>query len=187
MESTRRHTGATDLALTDLGRVQAATLAPYLRCQQATVALSSPRRRARETAELAGYRCATTDNRLAEWDYGDAESPTTADICNTRNNCSVWSGPIVDGESLEQVAERVDSLVATLRGVEGVDVILFSHAHLLRILAARWCRLPAAAGQHLQLDPASVSTLGYERTTPCILRWNVTPGNRQTLAELQHS
>ena len=173
----RRHTGRTDIPLTEHGRAQASALAPLLSGLRPDRVLSSPLARARETCELAGFGAhVELDDRLLEWDYGEAEGRTTAEIREQDPAWSVWTHPIAGAEPLVSVADRVDSLIAELRpfGDDGV-VVLFAHAHLLRILGARWCDLPAAAGQNLVLDPASVSILGMEREAPCIERWNVVP------------
>jgi len=139
--------------------------------------LSSPLSRARQTCELAGFGPrAELDDRLLEWDYGEAEGRTTAEIRETDPGWSVWTHPIAGAEPLSSVAARVDSLLAELRPFGGEGTVLaFAHAHLLRILAARWCGRDAAAGQNLVLAPASVSVLGFEREAPCIERWNVVP------------
>ena len=171
----RRHTGRTDIPLTDVGRVQAARLAPILRDLHPDRVLTSPLLRASETCELAGFGDrAEPDDRLLEWDYGAAEGRTTADIRVEEPGWSVWTHTTEGAETLDAVGERVDSLLAEL-AAPGAVTMIFAHAHLLRILGARWCGLPAIAGQNLVLDPASVSLLGWERETPCIERWNVVP------------
>ena len=172
---TRRHTSTTDLGLTEHGVTQARALSEVLAGLEPELVLTSPRSRALETCRLAGFAATVTiDERLAEWDYGDAEGRTTADIRIDNPGWSVWTHPLPGGESLDHVGARIDGLVADLRVVDG-PVLLFGHAHLLRILAARWCGLSPGAGRHLVLDPASVSVLGYERETSAILRWNHTP------------
>ncbi len=161
--------------LTEHGVTQARALSQVLAGLEPEVVLTSPRSRASETCRLAGFAASVTiDERLAEWDYGDAEGRTTADIRIDNPGWSVWTHPLPGGESLDHVGARIDGLVADLRAVDE-PVLLFGHAHLLRILAARWCGLPPGAGRHLVLDPASVSVLGYERDTSAILRWNHTP------------
>ncbi len=170
---TRRHTGRTDLPLTEQGRQQAAGLRPILdRLAPATV-LSSPLQRARQTAALTGHDARVgIDDRLREWDYGTAEGRTTEEIQQTDPGWSVWTHPIDEGEQLADVARRADSLIADLEAGPG-DVLLFGHAHLFRILVARWCGLPPEDGARFVLDPASVSTLGHERSTRCVIRWNL--------------
>lgn len=175
--TSRRHTGRTDIPLTAEGRAQAAALAPVLADLAPDRVLTSPLVRARETCELAGLGAlAEPDDRLLEWDYGEAEGRTTAEIRETDPAWSVWTHPIAGAEPLDAVAARVDGVIADLQAMgDGAVVVLFAHAHLLRILGARWCGLPAAAGQRLVLDPASTSVLGHEREVPVIERWNVVP------------
>jgi probable phosphoglycerate mutase len=133
--------------------------------------LTSPRERARETARLAGHGEAAEDADLAEWDYGKLEGLTTQEIRETYPGWSIWSGPVPGGESADQVSDRLDRVVARCREVTG-RALLFGHGHALRALAARWLELPVADGQHLKLDTATVSVLGWERETPVVLRWN---------------
>jgi probable phosphoglycerate mutase len=172
----RRHTGRTDIPLTDEGRAQAAALVPILRDLHPDRVLTSPLSRARETCELAGFGDrAEVDERLVEWDYGKAEGRTTAEMREEQPDWSVWTHPIDGAEAIEAVADRVDALLAELDG-RGQVTLIFAHAHLLRILGARWCGWPATAGQNLVLDPASTSILGYEREVPTIDAWNVVPG-----------
>ena len=179
--SARRHTGRTDIPLNAEGRRLAASLQPVLAgltgIDDAHV-LVSPLQRARDTCALAGFADrAIVEPDLLEWDYGDAEGRTTANLRRTDPGWTVWSAPIPGGESLVDVGARADNLLARLV-TEGRLVVLFAHAHVLRVLAARWCALPPAAGRSLTLDPASVSILGHERETPVIERWNlVTTGD----------
>ena len=176
----RRHTGRTDVPLNDDGRRQAASLVGLLDGVRPSAVLTSPLSRARETCELAGFGAvAEVDPRLVEWDYGEAEGRTTAEIRERDPLWSVWTHQALGAETLSAVAARSDALLADLAlrhdlADPEVAVLLFAHAHLLRILAARWCQEPAVLGSHLVLDPASVSVLGHERETPCILRWNRT-------------
>lgn len=170
---TRRHTGRTDLPLTDEGRRQAAGLRPTLEQLTVTTVLSSPLLRARETAALTGHGDGlVVDDRLREWDYGTAEGRTTDELRRDTPGWSVWTHPIEGGEQLADVARRADDLIDDLEAFPG-DVLVFGHAHLFRILAARWCGFPAGAGARFVLDPASVSTLGQERATRSVIRWNV--------------
>lgn len=170
----RRHTGRTDIPLTEEGRAQAEALRPLLAGLRPDRVRSSPLTRASDTCRLAGFGDrATTDDRLLEWDYGAAEGRTTVEIRAERDPAwSVWTHPIADAEPLASVATRVDQLIAELTAAGGVS-LLFAHAHVLRVLAARWCALAPIDAQHLVLDPASVSVLGWERETPVIERWNV--------------
>ena len=165
-----RHTSTTDLPLTERGEEVARSLGPGLERDFALV-LTSPRRRARDTAELAGHGSAEADTDLAEWAYGDYEGVTTDEIRETVPDWTVWTHPSPGGESATEVAERLDRVVARLQGVEG-DALVFGHGHALRALAARWLGLPVADGRLFRLDTATVSALGYERQTPVVLRWN---------------
>lgn len=176
--TSRRHTGRTDIPLTDEGRAQATALRPRLAPLRPDRVLTSPLSRARETCELSGFGDhAEVDDRLIEWDYGAAEGRTTAEIRETDPAWSVWTHPIAEAETLASVAGRVDGVLADIRALgTGATVLVFAHAHLLRILGARWCGLHPSAGQHLVLDPASTSVLGYERESPVIERWNIAAG-----------
>ena len=166
-----RHTSTTDLPLTDEGRRVAEGLRDRLHHESFSLVLTSPRRRARDTARLTGHGGAEDDNDLAEWDYGELEGQTTPQIRETDPGWTIWEGAVPGGESAAQVTERLDRVVARCRAVEG-RVLLFGHGHALRALAARWLELPVAEGRHLRLDTATVSVLGWERDTPVVLRWN---------------
>jgi probable phosphoglycerate mutase len=134
--------------------------------------LTSPRQRAQETCNIAGYSTrAVVDENLAEWDYGDYEGRTTTDIRSKQVDWSIWSAPVPGGESIERVAERAQSIVEGAQSAGG-KVALFSHAHFLRILAAVWIGLTARSGRLLSLGTGSVSILGFERETRVIQEWN---------------
>jgi broad specificity phosphatase PhoE len=165
-----RHTSTTDLPLTEDGEEVARRLRPQLDRDFALV-LTSPRRRARETAELAGHGAAEVDADLAEWAYGDYEGVTSDEIRETVPGWTVWTHPSPGGESAAEVSERLDRVVTRLRGIEG-DALVFGHGHSLRALTARWLGLDVAEGRHFKLDTATVSVLGYERETPVVLTWN---------------
>jgi len=169
-----RHTSTTDLPLTSSGAEVARSLKPRLDRDFALV-LTSPRRRARDTAELAGHGAAAVDDDLAEWAYGDYEGVTSEEIRESVPGWTVWTHPSPGGESADKVAERLDRVVARLREVEG-DALVFGHGHALRALTARWLGLPVADGRLFRLDTATVSVLGYEHDTPVVLSWN-TPAN----------
>jgi probable phosphoglycerate mutase len=170
-----RHTSTTDLPLTANGVAVARSLRQTLARDFALV-LTSPRQRARVTAELAGHGTATVDADLAEWAYGDYEGITTDEIRKSVPGWTVWTHPSPGGESAAEVSGRLDRVVARLREVEG-DVLVFGHGHALRGLTARWLDLPVTEGRLFRLDTATVSVLGYERDTPVVLRWNA-PGHR---------
>lgn len=169
-----QHTGRTDIALTADGEREAAALAARLAARPFALVLTSPLGRARETARLAGYgETAVPTDDLREWDYGEYEGRTTADIRVERPGWSVWTDGVRGGETVDEVGTRVRRVIERARNAGG-DVALFGHAHALRILAACWLDLAPAEGRHFKLDPASISVLGYERETPVIVRWNET-------------
>jgi len=166
-----RHTGRTDVPLTDLGRAQAEALAPALAGHAYAIVMTSPLSRAAETARLAGFPDARTDPDLREWDYGALEGRLTTDIRDEFPDWSIWDGPWPNGETIDHIAGRCDRLVAQLRAVDG-DALLFAHGHVLRVLAARWLGMPATTGRSLALGTATISRLGWERDTPVIELWN---------------
>jgi broad specificity phosphatase PhoE len=169
-----QHTGRTDIAMTPDGERQSATLAARLAGRRFALVLSSPLARARDTARLAGYGdVAEPTDDLREWNYGDYEGRTTADIRRERPGWSVWTGGLPGGETVDEVGARVRRVIERSRNAGG-DVALFGHAHALRILAACWLGLAPADGRYFKLDAASISILGYERETPVIVRWNET-------------
>jgi probable phosphoglycerate mutase len=165
-----RHTSVTDLALTEEGERVAQGLPERLAGHVFDLVLTSPRVRARRTAELAGFADADVDEDLVEWAYGDYEGVTTVEIRETVPGWTVWTHPTPGGETAEEVATRLDRVVTRAREAE--RVLVFGHGHALRALTARWLDLPASAGRHFRLDTATVSTLGYERENPVLLRWN---------------
>lgn len=166
-----RHTSTTDLPLTEVGEQVAAGLRERLAGTDYELVLTSPRQRARRTAALAGFAEAEIDDDLAEWFYGDYEGITTPEIRRTLPGWTIWSHPVPGGESAVQVGARLDRVVARAAATDG-PVLLFAHGHSLRVLAARWLGLSVADGRHFRLDTATVSTLGLERESPVLLRWN---------------
>jgi broad specificity phosphatase PhoE len=173
-----RHTGTTDVALTDRGRADAVGLAPALAAWSFALVLSSPLARAVETGRLAGLGGGSEiDDRLREWDYGAYEGRTTAEIREDDPGWTIWRGPVPGGETIAQVAARADAVIARVEQVDG-DVALVSHGHLLRVLAARWVGLDPIEGRRLMLDTASLSVLSTEREHHAIRIWNsaVPPG-----------
>ena len=166
-----KHTSVTDLPLTDAGREVAGRLRDRLAGTRFDHVLTSPRRRARDTATLAGFADAQVDEDLVEWGYGAYEGVTTAEIRQTVPGWTVWTHPTPGGETAEQVTERLDRVVGRLREYGG-RVLVFGHGHASRALAARWLGLPVSEGRLLRLDTATVSVLGHERETPVVLRWN---------------
>jgi probable phosphoglycerate mutase len=168
-----RHTGRTDIPLTETGRAQAAALGRRIGDHPFALVLTSPLSRAVETARLAGHPEAIVDPDLAEWDYGALEGRTTPDIRTTYPGWTIWSGPWPDGETIDEVAARADRVLARcLDPVVAGDVLLVAHGHLLRVLAARWLRQPAAAGSMFALGTATVGILGWEHGHPVIETWN---------------
>jgi probable phosphoglycerate mutase len=171
-----RHTSTTDVPLTDVGVAQATALRRVVAGRTFALVLVSPMVRARDTARLVGLGDgAEVDPDLSEWDYGEYEGRTTAEIRAERPGWSVWTDGAPGGESPADVARRADRVIdrcRTAAGGEG-DVCVVAHAHLLRVLAARWIGLDAADGARLRLDTGTWSALGYEREAPVVLRWNV--------------
>ena len=177
-----RHTGRTDILLTPRGEAAATALAPLLVRRDIVAAFTSPAQRAVRTAELAGLADAKPDPDLWEWDYGGYEGLTTREIQERRPGWFLWRDGIIPGdaahpgETVEQVGERVDRV---LRRVEPLladgDVALVAHGHVLRVLTARYLRLPPSGGRLFRLDTGTVSTLGHEHGEPVILSWNVPP------------
>jgi probable phosphoglycerate mutase len=167
-----RHTGRTDVPLTETGRDQARTLGRRLAGGTFALVLTSPLSRAADTASLAGFGdVAVVDPDLREWDYGALEGRLTVDIRSDFPGWSIWTGPWPDGETVEQVGARADRVLARIRATDG-DVLVFSHGHFLRVLAARWLDLPPASGASFALSTATVSILGWDREIPVIETWN---------------
>lgn len=167
-----RHTGRTDLPLLESGSERARALGPALAGFQFARVLSSPLRRARQTAELAGFGARLeVAPGLAEWDYGDYEGLTSDQIWKERPGWRLWTDGAPGGESPEQVAARADRLIADAVQAGG-DVLLFAHGHILRMLAARWIGERPFAGALFKLDPATISILGHEHDLRVVERWN---------------
>jgi probable phosphoglycerate mutase len=167
-----RHTGRTDVPLTEAGREAASALRERLAGHEFTAVWTSPLWRARETCERAGLgdRAAVRDE-LVEWDYGDYEGRTTANIRLDRPRWFLWRDGCPGGEGPFDVGRRVDGLVDELAALDG-DAILFSHGHVLRVLAARWIGLPSTDGALLALSTGALSVLGWEREVRVIWGWN---------------
>jgi probable phosphoglycerate mutase len=167
-----RHTGLTDVPLTEAGRTQATAVARKLAGHDFALVLASRLSRAFETARLAGFgdRVEATDD-LLEWDYGADEGRTTDDIRKDRPGWTVWRDGPKDGETAAEVAARVDRVIARARAASG-DVLAVAHGHVLRVLAARWLGEPPTEGRLYELATATVSVLGWERETATIERWN---------------
>jgi probable phosphoglycerate mutase len=169
-----RHTSVTDLPLTERGRAAAARLRPVLAERPLALVLTSPRARARETAELAGLGDrAEIDEDLAEFDYGEYEGRTTPEIREERPGWSLWEDGAPGGETVADVGARADRVIARALAAGG-DVALFAHGHLLRVLGARWIELPPAAAGSLALSTGALCRLGFERERRVIWGWNDT-------------
>jgi probable phosphoglycerate mutase len=172
-----RHTGRTDVPLTDDGRelaraVGALPVAPA----NPVLVLSSPRSRALDTATLAGLRVDRTDERLVEWDYGAYEGVTTEEIRRTVPDWTVWTHPCPRGETIGEVQARADDLLAAVTPeLAGGDVVLVGHGHFGRVLLARWVGLPATEGVRFKMDAPAWAVLGDERGVPRIDHLNVVP------------
>lgn len=168
--SDRRHTGRTDIALTEHGRAEARGIAAAIAGIEFDHVVASPLRRAWETATLAGLD-PTAEDSILEWDYGDYEGLTTAGVRETVPNWSVWTHPIHGGESVDEVGVRADAAIGRFEQLGGTIAVV-AHAHFLRILAARWLELDPREGRRFVLDTASLSILGWERENRVVARWN---------------
>ncbi len=172
---TGRHTGRTDIPLTDAGRRSAAAMGERIRGRTFRHILTSPLSRAADTARLAGLD-AVAEPDLVEWDYGEYEGVTTAQIRETRPDWLLWRHGCPGGEDAVAVARRVDRVIDRVQGERGDDgggdVALVAHGHVLRSLAARWCELGPEAGARLHLDTGALSVLGWEREIRVIRLWN---------------
>lgn len=169
-----RHTSHTDVPLTADGRRDAEKLRPRLAGRHFALVLSSPLSRARETAELAGLGDQVeADDDLEEFDYGDYEGRTTAEIREQRPGWDVWRDDSPGGETPPQVGVRADRVIARALAAHG-DVALFAHGHLLRVLGARWIGVEAVHGGNLGLSTGAVCELGFERERRAIWHWNDT-------------
>jgi broad specificity phosphatase PhoE len=168
-----RHTSHTDVDLTEDGVAGAKSVAVKLEGTSFVQIVASPLLRARRTAELAGFPSFEVLEDLREWDYGDDEGLTTAEIREDRPGWTVWRDGPEGGESCTDVGRRADRVVARVRAIDG-PVLAFTHGHFSRVLGARWLGLEVSDGAHLTLSTASVSVLGWERDTPAVLHWNHT-------------
>jgi broad specificity phosphatase PhoE len=169
---TMRHTGRTDVPLTEEGREEARSLAPRLAERDFARVLVSPLSRAVETCDLAGLgERAKRREELMELDYGEYEGLTTAEIRETVPAWTVWTHGSPGGETLEDVGRRLAPIAEELRSADG-DVAVFAHGHVLRAIGALWIGLAAADGARLALATGTLSVLGWERETPVVHRWN---------------
>jgi broad specificity phosphatase PhoE len=166
-----RHTGSTDIPLTEHGREVARLLRPILAKESFALALTSPLQRARETCRLAGFENAHIEPDLMEWNYGRYEGLTTAEIHATAPGWLLFRDGATGGEQPGEIGARVDRVIEKVRAVTG-DVILFAHGHVLRVFAVRWLGFPTSEGQRFLLDTATTNVLSYYRGIPAIKRWN---------------
>jgi broad specificity phosphatase PhoE len=168
-----RHTSYTDLDLTDEGVEQARAAGRRLAGRKFAAVISSPRKRALRTAELAGLTVTEVTEDLAEWNYGEYEGLTSETIHESDPDWSLWTDGAPGGESPEQIAARLDRVLAQARELlDQGDVALVAHGHSLRVTGARWIGLPASGGGLLKLGTATLSTLGFEHENPVIDTWN---------------
>ena len=174
---TRRHTGTTDIPLTERGREQARALIPSFEGIQFDDVLSSPMQRAEETARLIGLD-PVPDERLMEWNYGKYEGRTAAEIQGERPGWDLWRDGCPGGEQADDVARRLEPLLDHLRTGGERRVVLFGHAHCFRVLAGSWLELGAMAGRALTLGTASLSVMATEHGNPVIAHWNAVPLER---------
>jgi broad specificity phosphatase PhoE len=171
--ATRRHTSYTDLDLAATGVRQAAALGSRLTGRTFAAVISSPRRRAVRTAEIAGLTITDVDEDLAEWNYGEYEGITTREIRQRRPDWDLWTQGCPGGESPADLQRRLDRLWSKAGPLlDRGDVALVGHGHSLRVAGARWIGLPASGGGRLTLDTATLCALGYEHGRQVILHWN---------------
>jgi broad specificity phosphatase PhoE len=168
-----KHTGRTDVPLTAHGEDEARALAPLLARLNPARVLCSPRTRAIQTAELSGLRVDGIDDDLAEWDYGDYEGLTSAQIQQSVPGWTIFTHGAVGGESIDAVRQRADRvLTAAAKALPEGPVVLVAHGHISRVLGARWIGLPVQGGASLLLDEAAPSVLGAQKGVPVIVHWN---------------
>ncbi|HXY71567.1 MAG TPA: histidine phosphatase family protein [Actinomycetota bacterium] len=170
----RQHTGVTDLALVGEGERQAAAVGGLLAGRAFARVLSSPLRRARDTARLAGYPDAELTGLLREVDYGEYEGLTTAEIRGRDPGWDLFADGCPGGESPEEISTRADRLLALVGEVDG-DVLLFGHGHCLRAMTARYLGFPITLGSQLRAEAGSLSILGHDHRAPAILLWGERP------------
>lgn len=173
-----RHTSVTDLPLTTKGEQQARALNGHLDPADFQLVLSSPRRRARHTAELAGFTGPhepEVDQDLVEWAYGDYEGLTSEEICETAPGWTIWTGAVPGGETAAEVTARLDRVVARIERSGAEQAICFGHGHSLRALTMRWLDFDVELGVHFPLDTSTISVLGHEKGEPALDRWNARP------------
>ena len=168
-----RHTSRTDLDLTAAGEAEAVALKPLLLPVHFELVLSSPRKRAIRTAQLAGF-APEISSSLEEWDYGDLEGMTTAQIRELYPGWSIWDGPWPGGEEPDEVGARADEALRPVLSLPSWSAaLIFAHGHIMRVIAARWLRRPPTDGRLFVLGTATLSVLGWEHGDPAVDRWNM--------------
>ncbi len=173
-----RHTSVTDLPLTAVGEAQAKALIGHLDPRDFQLILTSPRRRARHTAELAGFTGAyepEVDEDLVEWSYGDYEGQTSEEIHESVPDWTIWTSPVPHGETAEDVTVRLNRVVAKVRDSGVERALCFGHGHALRALTMCWLEFDLALGVQFPLDTSTVSVLGAEKGQPALQKWNARP------------
>ena len=167
-----QHTSYSDIPLTPEGRKKAESLRPALAKWSFALVLSSPMQRAFDTCKIAGFGDrAVIEPDLVEWNYGEYEGKTSTEIRKQVPGWTVFSHPSPGGETPEQVAARVDRVIARAMAADG-DAVLFAHGHVLRVLTARWLELDPREGRRFVLGTGTVSVLGWEHETRTLNRWN---------------
>jgi broad specificity phosphatase PhoE len=170
-----KHTSVTDVPLTELGEEQARKLLGHVQPAHFGLVLSSPRRRAWVTAELAGFigpYAPKIDEDLVEWSYGDFEGLTSGQIRSKVPDWTIWTHPAPGGETASEVAARLDRVITRVR-TSGVDrAICFGHGHALRALTMRWLNFDLSLGVQFPLDTSTISVLGEEKNRPALWKWN---------------
>jgi len=175
-----QHTGRTDIPLTPKGEQDAVSIKKRLEGHSFTKVLCSPLQRALKTCQIAGFeKVLQTDEDLMEWDYGNYEGLTSLQILKQTPHWSIFLNGAQGGESVSDVSTRADRVLSKILPIQG-DVALFSHGHFLRVLAARWLRLPPQEGRLFALSPASISILGFEKTKHVLTLWNLCTRQKMT-------
>ena len=167
-----RHTSVTDLDLTEQGVAQATSLRGRLDPSEFDLVLSSPRLRARRTAELAGFTDYEVEQDLSEWYYGDFEGMTSQQIREQHHGWRIWFNGCPNGESADHVRVRLTRVMTRVRQSKVDKAICFAHGHSLRVLALCWLDFPLVFGQSFPVEVASVSVLGHEKESAAVIRWN---------------
>ncbi|CAM4417883.1 acid phosphatase [Nocardia ninae] len=173
-----RHTGRTDLPLTERGETQARAAGPLLSALKLRdpLVFTSPRQRARQTAELAGLPTSTVDEDLAEWDYGDYEGLTTPEIRESAPGWTIWTGAVPGGESADAVQARADRVLAAVTPqLPERDIVLVGHGHFSRALIARWAEFDVREGRRFAMSTGALTVLGHEHDVRTILAHNLVP------------